>query len=406
MKNLGSFLYGLLVLGAMLFFAAGMVWRALKKSEDPGRLLYKWVITLVVGGFMLVTAAGSGLADMGSAFVIPILGSVCGVILGIMWAPNIGAMVAAPFMALYDGGNQEPEMKPLYSMAEARRKQGRYQEAIIEVRKQLQRFPENFQGWMLLAEIQADDLKDMHSAADIVERIISYPEHAPINVAYALTRLADWHLKHTLDRDAAREALQRIIDLYPDTDLSHGAAQRIAHLGSKEHIGAAQDRKPIQMKTSDEKLGLAGQVVSPVLREEDPAELAQKYVKQLEEHPFDNEAREKLALIYAEHYQRLDLALDQLEQLIAVPQQSSRNVAHCLNLVADLQIKLENNVPGAKLTLERIVSTFPNTAYAANAEKRIALLGLQGKSQQKSQVIKLGSYEQNLGLKGKGSQQP
>jgi len=39
-------------------------------------------------------------------------------------------------------------------------------------------------------------------------------------------------------------------------------------------------------------------------KEIDPAALAAGYVQQLTKHPLDNEVREKLALLYAEHYQR------------------------------------------------------------------------------------------------------
>ena len=71
----------------------------------------------------------------------------------------------------------------------------------------------------------------------------------------------------------------------------------------------------------------------------DPAQQAEEYVKHLEQHPLDIEAREKLAIIYADHYGRLDLATDQLEQLIQEPNQPAKLVVHWLNLLADLQIR-------------------------------------------------------------------
>src|SRR5690348_18087515 len=54
----------------------------------------------------------------------------------------------------------------------------------------------------------------------------------------------------------------------------------------------------------------------------------------LEQHPLDTEAREKLAVIYADHYHRLDMATDELEQLIQQPNQPSRLVVRWLNLLA------------------------------------------------------------------------
>src|SRR5437879_3504208 len=73
--------------------------------------------------------------------------------------------------------------------------------------------------------------------------------------------------------------------------------------------------------------------------ETDPEQAAAQYVKHLEKHPLDMEAREKLAILYADHYRRLDLATSELEQMIAQPNQPSRMVNHLLNLLADLQVR-------------------------------------------------------------------
>ena len=69
--------------------------------------------------------------------------------------------------------------------------------------------------------------------------------------------------------------------------------------------------------------------------EMDPEQLAAVYVKHLEQHPLDTEVREKLAVIYANHYKRLDLATLELNQLIEEPNQPVKRVAHWLNLLAD-----------------------------------------------------------------------
>ena len=54
--------------------------------------------------------------------------------------------------------------------------------------------------------------------------------------------------------------------------------------------------------------------------EADPEQVAAECVKHLEQHPLDTEARERLAVIYADHYGRLDLAAGELEQMIGQPQ--------------------------------------------------------------------------------------
>jgi ABC-type transporter Mla subunit MlaD len=133
--------------------------------------------------------------------------------------------------------------------------------------------------------------------------------------------------------------------------------------------------------------------------ETDPATVAAALVKHLEEHPLDSHERESLAVVYANHYQRLDLAADQLEQLIQQPNQPAKNVVHWLNLLADLQVQGGSSVEEVQRTLQRIIDQYPDLAAAGNAQRRLDVVKLELKAKQKSQAVKLGSYEQDLGLK-------
>ena len=138
-----------------------------------------------------------------------------------------------------------------------------------------------------------------------------------------------------------------------------------------------------------------------------PGQVAAEYVKHLAEHPLDVEAREKLAVIYADHYHRLDLATDQLEQMIELPNQPSRLVVHWLNLLADLQIRCGADYETVRQTLQRIIDREPKLAAANIAHNRLALLKLEMKAKGENQSVRLGTYEQNLGLKqGRGTGAP
>jgi tetratricopeptide (TPR) repeat protein len=251
----------------------------------------------------------------------------------------------------------------------------------------------------MLAEIQAGHLNDLSGARTTIERFCNQPGHAPQSIAAALNQMADWHLKYGQDLEAARQSLEEIIERLPESEQSQLAAQRIAHLGSTEHLLAPHDRAAVQMRAGVQNVGLLKD--SSVLKkpEEDLAATAAAYVKQLEEHPLDSDAREKLALIYAGHYQRLDLAADQLEQLIAQPHQPAKQVAHWLNLLADLRIKAGQDYESARETLQRVVDLFPDLAVGGQARQRLAHLKLELRANEKSQAVKLGSYEQNIGLK-------
>jgi len=270
---------------------------------------------------------------------------------------------------------------------------------VAEVRRQLDRFPTDQEGHMLLAKIQAEDLKDLAGAELTVHRFCAQPGHQPANLAFALYSLADWHLKFGQDREAAQQDLQQIIDLLPDSEFALAAAQRIAHLASATGMLAQHERKKFRVTEGVQNLGLLDSTSHLKPAEADPKQLAADYVKHLEQHPLDTEAREKLAVIYADHYERLDLATGELEQLIGQPNQPARLVAHWLNLLADLQVRHGDDYETVYQTLQRIIDRDPNVAAAEIARHRQALLKLELKDNEKKQAVKMGTYEQNIGLK-------
>jgi tetratricopeptide (TPR) repeat protein len=380
-----------------------VLYRWLKKSDDPARLISKWAVTAVMGGITAWVAASNsaGGGGYGAAFIIGITCAICGIVLGITWGSNIADLLGGPLGGLYDGGDAEIAPQPFYSIAEARRKQGKYLEAVAELRRQLAKFPGDFNGLLMLAEVEAENLKDLPAAQMTIERLVTDPNQAPVNVALALNRLADWQLKYGQDPDSAREALERIISLFPETEQAYLAGQRIAHLSTAEMLAEKSEPHRLKLGAYEQRLGLLDD--SSVLKPpaEDPAATAGFLVKHLNEHPQDSEARENLARIYAAHYQRLDLAAEQVEELLLQPNVPAKHAVHWLNLLADFQIKHAGDVAGARQALQRIVDLFPQSAAAETAKNRMVHLPLELRARKENQVVKLGSYEQNIGLKGR-----
>ena len=140
--------------GLLLVLIIGFIgWffiRTIAKSENPKLLTFKWVLTVAIAAAVtvivrpLVKAGGSAVA-----FAIPVA-TVAGIILAVVWRRNIAELIAAPFGNLYTGGATAPEPKPVYSPALALRNRGNYQEAFNSVRKELEKFPGDFEGQMLL----------------------------------------------------------------------------------------------------------------------------------------------------------------------------------------------------------------------------------------------------------------
>lgn len=379
-----------------------LTFQTIRRSEDPAKLIFKWVFTIVVAAMMVIyigpmMAQGGMVAAFGG---IPAT-AVAGIALAITWRRNLAEMVANPIGNLYDGGTAQYEARPVYSQAIGMRKRGEAQEALKLVREQLEVFPNDLEGQMLVADIQAENFHDLESATITIQRICNQPGHTDRNIAYALNTLADYHLK-LHDRDTARDTLQLIIERFPDSEVSMLAAQRIASLAGSEHAFAAHERKKFTVAEGLTNIGLIDPKSYQAPPDPDTAKQAAELVAHLQNHPLDGEAREKLAIIYADHYHRMDMAADQFEQLITHPNQPQKRVVNFVNRLADLQIRHGENYETVRATLQRILDLYPNTAPAEVTANRIALLKLELKGKEKVSDVKMGTYEQDIGLKMKG----
>ncbi|HSU55222.1 MAG TPA: hypothetical protein VLT36_14280 [Candidatus Dormibacteraeota bacterium] len=379
----------MMTLGLFISLGATIVVLTLVKAENPWKMGLRWICTGIVLAAILW-------------LLTPMLSLIVMVLFIVIWRQSIASLVAKPFMALYTGGDTEPDPHPAYSVAHARRKQAKPHEAVMEILAQLQKFPKDYEGQLLLAEIQAQDLKDLRAASMTIERLCEQKGHAPRNIAFALYSMADWHVKIGLDAEAARKNLEKIMALFPNTEFASGAAHRLAHLDTMEALIPPEDRKKYVVKEGVRNLGLQ-QNQQPAQTPNAPGQTAGELVKHLEEHPLDLEAREKLAIIYADHYARLDLATDQLEQMLSQPDQPTRLVTHWLNLLADLQIRGGADFEQVSATLHRIADAYPGLGVAQIAENRLARLKLEFKSREANRSVKMGTYEQNLGLKDRPS---
>ena len=393
LETIGS----LILAGFLLGFLGWAFWHTLKRSEDPPKLILKWIFTAGVITYMW---AFVGPMLTGGAFIGVPLAAVGGLVLAVIWRQSVTDIIAKPFGSLYTGGDEPPEPKPCYSAAQAKRMRREFLEAIVAIREQLAHFPNDMEGIMLLATIQAEDLKDLPAAEMTLNHFCDRPDAPPKQVAAAMNQLADWHIRLAQDFDSARAALEKIITRFPDTELLLQAAQRIAHLaGTEKQLLASFDRHPMAVPEGIESVGLLTSSEHLRPAEMDPAQLAAVHVKHLEQHPLDTEVREKLAIIYANHYKRLDLATLELNQLIEQPNQPVKHVAHWLNLLADLQVRLGTDYETVRQTLEKIVERFPDLSAAELARTRLDRLKLELKGKKETPGVKLGVYEQNIGLK-------
>ncbi|HEX9045860.1 MAG TPA: tetratricopeptide repeat protein [Verrucomicrobiae bacterium] len=366
--------------------------RMLRRSYNPLKIVLKVSFTLpfAIGCIWFAHTLGPW-----GPFLIVFMG----VILSIMWTPHIGEWLASPITGLFDGGHEPPDRKPVYSIAKTKRNRGKPHEAIIEIRRQLEQFPNDFEGIMFLARVQAEDLNDLPGAEVTLNHFCDQPEAPERQAAAALTQLADWQMK-IADVDSARAALQKIITKYPGTETALQAEQRIAHLVETEKVILKRhDDQNVVLNEGVQDVGLLDSSSFLQPKELDPGKLAGAYVKHLEAHPHDIEVREKLATIYARHFKRLDLATLELAQLINEPKHKPKQIAHWLNLLANFQVELGADIDTVRTTLQKIVESFPDLPVADLAQNRLARLKNEFRGLDQPSSVKLGSYEQNIGLK-------
>ncbi len=394
---------GTLILIVCVFGLGWFAWWRFRESTNRGAMVVRWLVT---GGLLFYLFAYTGpkiVANMASGSTDAVFGFltvvVGGLILAIIWVPEIVGSIGQKFGSLFDGGSTPVEPKPFYSIALALKNQGNYARSLAEVRTQLERFPMDMEGQMMMATLQAENLDDLPGAQLTITHFCDQPGHAPANVAYALNLLADWHLKITRDRESAQAALQDIIHRLPDTEMALQAAQRIGRLADTESLLAGADRRQIILKKGIENLGLRMDSSRFQKPESTPQQLAAEYVQHLSDHPLDTLVREQLAVLYAQHYHRLDLAADQLDQLIQMPNQPVKQVVHWLNLLADLQIQERAPIENAQATLQRIIDQYPDAATTFNTRRRLDTLKLEYRANEKNADVQLGTYEQNIGLK-------
>ena len=263
---------------------------------------------------------------------------------------------------------------PMYARAVARIKFGKYAEAEWEIIRELEKCEDDFDGWMMLAELYANQFQDLAEAEQTILEICDHPNTTPSQLSIALHRLADWHLKLGGDPDAARRALQVVCDRLRGSHLAHMAQLRINQLpATAEDLREEQARRPIPLPALRDPLDEARAPGEPT-PEADPKDAlrqANACVDRLRQNPNYVPAREKLARLLAEHLNQPERGLEQLTLLLNIPEQPPDKYAEWLALAAAWNLKYRQDHLGARRFLERLVREFPHSPQAFAARRRL-----------------------------------
>ncbi|MBO56736.1 MAG: hypothetical protein CMO62_03345 [Verrucomicrobiales bacterium] len=398
--------WAFLLFGVLLIPLLYFIWKQIKNpNNDPVKVIVRWVITLMAVFFVFYGPAQSG-GGIGLIFVL-LLMIPCLVLIGLMWAPAIGNWVASPITNAMTGDSRESYNKPEYGIAIARRKRGRYVEAIEAIDVQLAKYPGNLDGLMLKATIEAENLGDLSAAAATIQETLSDQGQLNYRLPVALNKMAEWQLTIAGDSDAARRTLQQIRTAQPNSQAAQLAAQRLASLDSSEESeSAVVDFNESYQKLVEES-AQKDDFTSPLelpkaieLNQQQAHEKAfQTCLSRVETHPDSINNREELAALYLGEGKEPAMALKQYEYLLALPGTTIHQKTAWLNKIADIQLKSGESYETISSTLEQIIALDPRAAPAARAQQRISYLPIELRSaNRKTKRLKLGSYDDELGL--------
>lgn len=355
------------------FFIVGTYWTA---------LTLVWV--LIVAGRNL---EGDALSDFKALCMTSVIGMIlpaAGITYLGGW-PIVGMAVAsmlAPIAGYAPSILRTQKMPPMYARAVAKMKFGKYSEAEWMIIQELEKSEDDFEGWMMLAELYANQFNDLTEAEQTILEICDQRRTTPSQVSIALHRLADWYLKIAQDPDAARRALQTICDRLPGTHLARMAGLRLSQLPQNaQELREQQTASPIPLPALGDQLDEPAPLEMEMDRHK-AAEMANACAEKLKLDPNNVQAREKFARILTERLYKPDLGIEQITLLLNMPEQTEAKRAEWLGTIAAWHLRYRQDPDTGRNILERVVREFPNSPQALVARRRIRLMDteLRGKA--------------------------
>src|ERR1039458_7940120 len=232
------------------------------------------------------------------------------------------------------------QMPPMYARAIARMKFGKYPDAEREIIRELEKREDDFDGWLMLADLYANQFNDLPEAEQSILEICDQPKTTPSQLSVALHRLADWHLQRAGDPAAARRALQMICDRLPGTHLARMAQLRISQLpATAAELRRQKSATTIPLPALGDSIDRAPAPPESAMERHKAAEAANACVEILKRDPNNVPARERLARIFAEHLDQPDHGIEQFTLRVAIPDQRAPRRAEWLGLIAAWHIR-------------------------------------------------------------------
>jgi len=189
-----------------------------------------------------VMNAGAGL-DFGAAFTIVGALLFYALVLLLLFGKSIAGHVASKFENLYTGGSDSSLIMPEYSLAEARVKKGKYEEAVDEYRKVILEYPGDIYPHLRIAELALKHLNDL-KLAELELLSAMGKAKGEDTTALAAGRLADFYQLTLQEPSRALEVMKQLRERIPGTKQAGLAEERIVLLESIAHGGVVLAKTP------------------------------------------------------------------------------------------------------------------------------------------------------------------
>lgn len=182
-------------------------------------------ICLLLAAAMIVFYFADVLPGLGWELTSPIIVAAYWLVVAVLVTPPLSRFFSEKAMGTLFG-TREGKASRDYSRAKSLAAQGRFEEAIEEFRRGLEKEPDNIMLRLEIAEIYSREMNDFHGAISELEECLKL-KLGPTQGASILNRMADIYETNLGDMDAAVGALRTIQKTWPETKLAQRAQERI-----------------------------------------------------------------------------------------------------------------------------------------------------------------------------------
>jgi len=353
-------------------------WAVLRYTSPAMSVIVSYWAALSLAAIALMIRARTddrprfnGTALMWTVFMLP----VCAVVLLIAGWAGIGFALVVWLAPVVHGtlpNLARTRRAPSYSQAIGKLKFGKYSEAELEILRELELCENDFNGWMMLAELYAVHFQDFKLAEQTVIDLCEQPDVKASDACVALHRLADWYLRLQNDPQGARRCMEAISKRYPNTHLSRMARLRMKRLPQTTEEWIEESRgKPLHLPALHD--DFEGAETAEPVDLQAVQRSAERLSDRLGRDPNDAAAREEFARALAK-LGKLQPAIDQLDLLLSMEGQSTTRRAEWMGLKVAWLTQITPDSPAVRTLLSRIIQEFPFSPQAMAAQRRVFLM--------------------------------